>query len=112
MYYDYLDTPIGRLLVAADESGLRHVRFDDARRDQVITADWKRGATHLDRVIEQLHAYFAGGRHDFDLALAAEGTSVIHGAHHVRRGYENIEGKFLDLGAQIERVSEGTAVTN
>ena len=40
-------------------------------------------------------------------ALAAEGTSVIHGAHHVRRGYENIEGKFLDLGAQIEHVSEG-----
>ena len=44
-------------------------------------------------------------------ALAAEGTSLIHGAHHVRRGYENIEGKFLDLGAQIERVSEGAAVT-
>jgi UDP-N-acetylglucosamine 1-carboxyvinyltransferase len=42
-------------------------------------------------------------------ALAAEGTSVIHGAHHVRRGYENIEGKFLDLGAQIERVSEGAS---
>ena len=42
-------------------------------------------------------------------ALAAEGTSIIHGAHHVRRGYENIEGKFLDLGAQIERVSEGLA---
>jgi UDP-N-acetylglucosamine 1-carboxyvinyltransferase len=42
-------------------------------------------------------------------ALAAEGTSVIHGAHHVRRGYENIEHKFLDLGAQIERVSEGAS---
>ena len=40
-------------------------------------------------------------------ALAADGTSLIHGAHHVRRGYENIEGKFLDLGAQIEHVSEG-----
>jgi UDP-N-acetylglucosamine 1-carboxyvinyltransferase len=39
-------------------------------------------------------------------ALAAEGTSTIHGAHHVRRGYENIEGKFLGLGAQIEHVSE------
>jgi UDP-N-acetylglucosamine 1-carboxyvinyltransferase len=39
-------------------------------------------------------------------ALTAEGTSTIHGAHHVRRGYENIEGKFLDLGAQIEHVSE------
>jgi UDP-N-acetylglucosamine 1-carboxyvinyltransferase len=40
-------------------------------------------------------------------ALAAEGTSTIHGGHHVRRGYENIERKFLDLGARIERVQEG-----
>jgi len=40
-------------------------------------------------------------------ALAAEGGSVIHGAHQVRRGYENIERKFLDLGARIEHVSEG-----
>ena len=44
-------------------------------------------------------------------ALAAEGTSTIHGAHHVQRGYENIERKFLDLGARIERVSEGTTAT-
>jgi len=40
-------------------------------------------------------------------ALAAEGESVIHGAHQVRRGYENIEGKFLELGASIEVLSEG-----
>jgi len=40
-------------------------------------------------------------------ALAARGTSTIHGGHHVRRGYENIEAKFLDLGARIERVQEG-----
>jgi UDP-N-acetylglucosamine 1-carboxyvinyltransferase len=39
-------------------------------------------------------------------ALVADGTSTIHGAHHVRRGYENIERKFLDLGARIEHVSE------
>jgi UDP-N-acetylglucosamine 1-carboxyvinyltransferase len=44
-------------------------------------------------------------------ALAAEGTSTIHGAHHVHRGYENIERKFLDLGARIERVAEGTDST-
>jgi UDP-N-acetylglucosamine 1-carboxyvinyltransferase len=40
-------------------------------------------------------------------ALAARGTSSIRGAHHVQRGYENIEQKFLDLGARIERVQEG-----
>jgi UDP-N-acetylglucosamine 1-carboxyvinyltransferase len=44
-------------------------------------------------------------------ALAADGTTVIHGAHHVRRGYENIEGKFRDLGASIARVAEGATVT-
>ncbi len=45
-------------------------------------------------------------------ALAAEGATVIHGAHHVHRGYENIERKFLDLGARIERLAEGNNSTN
>jgi hypothetical protein len=36
------------------------------------------------------------------------GTTTIHGAHHVHRGYENIERKFLDSGASIERRAEGT----
>jgi UDP-N-acetylglucosamine 1-carboxyvinyltransferase len=36
-------------------------------------------------------------------ALAAEGSSTIRGVHHVRRGYEDIEGKLLDLGARIEQ---------
>jgi UDP-N-acetylglucosamine 1-carboxyvinyltransferase len=40
-------------------------------------------------------------------ALAADGVSTIHGAHHVKRGYENIERKFTDLGARIARVEEG-----
>jgi UDP-N-acetylglucosamine 1-carboxyvinyltransferase len=44
-------------------------------------------------------------------ALAADGESLIHGAHHVRRGYENIENKFLELGAQIEVVSENGAAS-
>ena len=45
-------------------------------------------------------------------ALAAKGTTTIHGAHHVHRGYENIERKFLDLGASISRTAEGTADTS
>ncbi len=39
-------------------------------------------------------------------ALAAEGSSLIHGAHHVHRGYENIERKFQDLGAAVTRLPE------
>jgi len=57
-------------------------------------------------------------------ALAADGRTRIHGSHHINRGYENIERKFLDLGARMERVidpspgepnahgtAEGNAVT-
>jgi UDP-N-acetylglucosamine 1-carboxyvinyltransferase len=36
-------------------------------------------------------------------ALAAEGRSTIHGMHHVRRGYETLEDKLLELGAAIDR---------
>ena len=45
-------------------------------------------------------------------ALAADGESTIHGAHHVERGYENIERKFADLGARIARLEEGTMSTS
>ncbi len=41
-------------------------------------------------------------------ALAAGGVTTIRGAHHVHRGYEKIDAKFLELGARIERISEGT----
>jgi len=44
-------------------------------------------------------------------ALAATGTSTIHGAHHVERGYENIDRKFHDLGARIERLREQVSST-
>ncbi|OGO57169.1 MAG: UDP-N-acetylglucosamine 1-carboxyvinyltransferase [Chloroflexi bacterium RBG_16_72_14] len=39
-------------------------------------------------------------------ALAADGASLIHGAHHVHRGYENIDRKFQQLGASITRSAE------
>jgi UDP-N-acetylglucosamine 1-carboxyvinyltransferase len=44
-------------------------------------------------------------------ALAAKGITTIHGAHHVHRGYENIEAKFVSLGARLERLAEGTDTT-
>ena len=35
--------------------------------------------------------------------LAAEGTTIVQGLHHLDRGYENIEGKLRQLGANIQR---------
>jgi len=39
-------------------------------------------------------------------ALCAEGQTVIRNIGQIDRGYENIEGKLLELGAKIKRVSE------
>ncbi len=37
---------------------------------------------------------------------AAEGTTEIYNLEHIDRGYENIEERFRNIGAQIERVKE------
>lgn len=40
------------------------------------------------------------------VALCAEGTTEINRLYHIDRGYENIDEKLLQLGADVERVSE------
>jgi len=36
--------------------------------------------------------------------LIAEGTTEIHEIYHIDRGYDNLDGKLLALGAKIKRV--------
>jgi UDP-N-acetylglucosamine 1-carboxyvinyltransferase len=38
--------------------------------------------------------------------LAAEGTTIVQGLHHLDRGYENIEQKLRGLGAKLRRVDD------
>ena len=38
--------------------------------------------------------------------LAAEGETIIDRVYHIDRGYEKIETKLKDVGADIERVRE------
>lgn len=37
--------------------------------------------------------------------LAAQGTTIVQGLHHLDRGYDNLEGKLRKLGANIRRVN-------
>jgi methylated-DNA-[protein]-cysteine S-methyltransferase len=78
MDYDFLDTPIGRLLLVADEHGLRHIDFPAPDQDARIESHWRRERRHLGAAIEQLEAYFAGALRVFDVALAATGTPFRH----------------------------------
>ena len=40
-------------------------------------------------------------------ALCAKGTSTIHNAQQIERGYEHIERKLQSLGADIRRANDG-----
>lgn len=38
--------------------------------------------------------------------IVAEGTTQVYNVEHIDRGYENIEQKFIELGAKVKRVKE------
>lgn len=74
MYYCYLQTPVGKLMLAGDDQGLRHVDFQDGPRPAKPEPEWQQNEKPFREVIRQLKEYFAGTRHRFDLPLAPEGT--------------------------------------
>jgi UDP-N-acetylglucosamine 1-carboxyvinyltransferase len=43
-------------------------------------------------------------------ALAARGETLIDRVYHIDRGYENIVKKLGNVGARIERLTEGLAL--
>ena len=69
-----IDSPVGPLMLAADDAGLRHIEFRD-NRHPADRADWHGGDSDVLQATEaQLGEYFAGQRHLFDLPLAPQGT--------------------------------------
>jgi methylated-DNA-[protein]-cysteine S-methyltransferase len=74
MRYDEIDSPVGPLLVAADEAGLRLVHFQTGRRRKPDPS-WQRDPAAFRSLAQQLGEYFRGERRTFDLPLAPRGTS-------------------------------------
>jgi methylated-DNA-[protein]-cysteine S-methyltransferase len=74
MYYCYLDTPIGELLLAGDEDGLCLVGFPEGPMRHEPEPDWIFAEKPLAEARAQLSDYFAGERKTFDLKLNPGGT--------------------------------------
>jgi methylated-DNA-[protein]-cysteine S-methyltransferase len=72
--YTFTDSPIGRLLLAADEAGLRRIEFPEGRHPQEPHADWREARAPFTEALRQLDAYFAGTLRRFELPLAPAGT--------------------------------------
>ncbi|MHB8501110.1 MAG: methylated-DNA--[protein]-cysteine S-methyltransferase [Candidatus Acidiferrales bacterium] len=72
--YTTMKSPIGPLLLAGDEGGLRLVHFAAGRRPKSPQHNWVVDEARFKEVIRQLEAYFEGKRKSFDLPLVLEGT--------------------------------------
>ena len=71
-----LDTPVGRLLIAADDSGLTHVEAEHASRmPAALPALTALARSHVEAASSALDEYFRGERKQFDdLELSAGGS--------------------------------------
>jgi methylated-DNA-[protein]-cysteine S-methyltransferase len=74
MYYCYLDTPIGELLLAGDDDGLSMIGFPKGSMRRNPEPDWIFNEKALATARAQLAEYFAGERRNFDLPLNLSGT--------------------------------------
>ena len=94
MVYDHLDSPIGKLLLAAEEGALRYIGFELGRHPVWIGDDWRRDRGAFAAARAQLAAYFAGELTEFDLALAPQGSAFQ-----------------LAVWAQLRRIAYGTTIS-
>jgi len=70
MLYCYMDSPVGRLLIAEEDGAITHVEFDKAPPEGAQEGE----SALLRECMRQLREYFAGRRREFDLPLALHGT--------------------------------------
>jgi methylated-DNA-[protein]-cysteine S-methyltransferase len=75
MQYRSIESPIGPLLLAADEQGLRFLLFSSGKTIARAEDDWEPDRGLLNEPVRQLTAYFAGKLRAFDIPLAPQGTA-------------------------------------
>lgn len=74
MYYCYLDTPIGELLLAGEDGALCLIGFPEGKMRRDPEANWIYNEAPFEKPIAQLNEYFSGERQEFDLPLKLNGT--------------------------------------
>ena len=80
-FYDTVLSPIGELLLTAEDAGLSRVYFEQHRHGSRLSDEWRHAAGSTGPAIDvlaearrELDAYFAGALTEFTVALAPSGT--------------------------------------
>ena len=74
MYYCYLNTPIGDLLLAGNQDALSMIGFPEGSMRREPDPDWIYSEKPFADARQQLSEYFEGSRQSFDLNLRPAGT--------------------------------------
>jgi methylated-DNA-[protein]-cysteine S-methyltransferase len=105
--YTVMNSPIGPLLLAGDDAGLRLVHFATGRRPKSPQPDWVENGTPFKEATRQLEAYFKGKLQHFDLPLALDGTDF---QLLVWRNLQKIPyGETVSYGQLAKRIGNPTA---
>jgi methylated-DNA-[protein]-cysteine S-methyltransferase len=75
MLYTKIQSPLGPLLLAANDRGLRFLSFAARKRAILPQPDWTQDRAPFRATIFQLQAYFRGELKEFDLRLDLEGSA-------------------------------------
>ena len=74
MIFRYISSPLGKLLLAGQDSTLHFIGFPEGKGAVEPEASWEQRAGAFTQAEEQLHEYFAGQRKSFDLSMSPDGT--------------------------------------
>ena len=75
MNYCYVESPIGKLLIAGDQESVRQINFAKNGKPSKPEPEWQESSRGpVAQAARQLREYFAGSRTDFDLPLSPQGT--------------------------------------
>lgn len=72
LFYDSLDTPLGKMEVTASDSAIKSIHFVDS-------ANLTRANSFTDEAKRQLDQYYQGTLEEFDLAMDPDGTDFQKG---------------------------------
>ncbi len=102
MYYTFVDSPIGPLLLTGGKDSLQGLYFSSGAKARGADPEWERYDEPFRRAARQIKEYFAGERRQFELELAPRGTdfqlSVLSALQQIPYGETR---SYLDVARQI-----------
>ena len=95
-------TPLGKIVVVADEVGICSLDFDEN------ALECKESNVHIEQLMEELDEYFKGKRKEFSVALNPKGTPFQRGVWEVLQGIPY--GKTISYSEEADLLKHPKAV--